>query len=417
MLDACAYTLPAAQLIEKWCHKAAVRLSTLPPEHPLFKLVKASANKRIVRHKSPLHNLMQIFKLDPNPISKISIAVRNPLDTNSTLFQISIAGSKEDSKTEDSNAREVYKIYSDGSEINGKVGAAAVILKPGHPTRTLHYHLGSDAEHTVQEAELVGLLLGMHLIKTENKGKTSFALGTDNQGALKTLKTDLRQPGQKLALKCLDTAMKMRKKRGKDKYSLTLRWTAGHTGIKGNEKADREAKIAAAGHTSEKSHLPPLLRRKLTINPTALIRKYNKDAKEKWKTKWKSSLRGKKLAELDTTTPSDTLLKIISNRKLTRKESSLLTQICIGHIPLNGYLYKIKRVDNPRCPACGAAVETVHHFLFTCRSYAYMRWPLEQRSKGPLTLKRIFSDHKLTRQLVNYIDATERFAQNGEQLS
>ncbi|KAN0109637.1 hypothetical protein V8E52_009074 [Russula decolorans] len=64
--------------------------------------------------------------------------------------------------------------------------------------------------------------------------------------------------------------------------------------------------------------------------------------------------------------------------------------------------------------ALGAAVETVQHFLFTCRSYAYMRWPLEQKCKGPLTLKKILSDHKLTEQLISYIDATERFTHNGE---
>ena len=65
------------------------------------------------------------------------------------------------------------------------------------------------------------------------------------------------------------------------------------------------------------------------------------------------------MVELDASTPSDTFLKLISGHKLARKASSLLTQICTGHIPLNGYLYKFKRVDNPRCPACRAAVETV----------------------------------------------------------
>jgi hypothetical protein len=120
------------------------------------------------------------------------------------------------------------------------------------------------------------------------------------------------------------------------------------------------------------------------------------------------------MAAIDDSTPSDTFLKLISGSKLMHKDSSILTQLCTGHIPLNGYLYKFKRVDNPRCPACGAAVETVQHFLFTCRSYAYMRWPLEQKCKGTLTLKKILSDHKLTAQLVSYINAMECFSKNGE---
>ena len=39
-LDACACTIPAKQLAEKWCHSVAVRLSTLPPARPLYKMVK-----------------------------------------------------------------------------------------------------------------------------------------------------------------------------------------------------------------------------------------------------------------------------------------------------------------------------------------------------------------------------------------
>jgi hypothetical protein len=43
-----------------------------------------------------------------------------------------------------------------------------------------------------------------------------------------------------------------------------------------------------------------------------------------------------------------------------------------------------------------------------------MRWPLEQKCKGTLTLKKILADTKLTEQLVNYIDATDRFSPSSE---
>ena len=81
-LDACAYTFPAVQLAEKWCLKVAVWLATLPLQHPLYKLVNASANCMVIRHKSPLHNLMQIFKLKPKTITKIAGVVRNPMEAN-----------------------------------------------------------------------------------------------------------------------------------------------------------------------------------------------------------------------------------------------------------------------------------------------------------------------------------------------
>jgi ribonuclease HI len=352
---------------------------------------------------------MQTYKLNPDTTAKIEVAVRNPLKANSTPFRISIADSKELSKAESSAATETIKIYTDGSVINNKVGAAAVLMKPGKPPQVLHYYLGSETKHTIHEAELVGLCMGAHFIKTEKKGRTSFALGADSQAAIKTLTTNLIQPAQHIALNLLKTTAQIQEKRGSNKYSLTLRWTAGHVGIEGNERADKEAKIAAGGTTSDRKLLPPFLRRNLVTNPIALKQHHNKTIKHKWKTKWRSSQRGAKMVVLDETTPSSTFLNTISGHKLTRKASSTLAQLRIGHIPLNSYLYKFKLVDNRRCPACGAAAESIHHFLITCPTYRYERWPLQQKCKRTLTLKMLLTDNNLTEHLINYIEATKRF--------
>ena len=40
-----------------------------------------------------------------------------------------------------------------------------------------------------------------------------------------------------------------------------------------------------------------------------------------------------------------------------------------------------------------------------------MRWPLMQKCKGTLMVKKILLDSKLTVQLINYIDAMECFEQ------
>ena len=414
-LDACANTIPAPQIAEKWCFRAAVRLATLPPEHPLYKPVRASASKQIKRHKAPLHNLMQIFQLIPNKTEKISVAVRNPLDANKIPLRISIAKDKEKSKEEDANATETVKVYTDGSKIDGKIGAAAVLLRPGQRPRTIHFHLGKETKHTMKEAELVGVLMGLHLIKTEKAGKVSFALGTDDRKAIgETLTSDLVQPGQKIAMEAIKTASQIQRRCRPVGQLLTLRWTAGHAGIPGNERADREAKKAARGLTSDTKLLPPLLRRKLTFNSAALKEKHLNNIYTKWKTEWRSSPRGIKMKTLDDSTPSNTFLNLICNNKLTRKESSFLTQLCTEHIPLNSYLYKFKLVDSPRCPACGAVSETTHHFLFTCPTYAYERWPLQQKCKGTLSLKKIMTDRKLVRALLRYVTATERFKRSSE---
>jgi ribonuclease HI len=144
----------------------------------------------------------------------------------------------------------------------------------------LHYYLGPDAEHTVHEAELVGILLGIHLLSMEKKGKMTTMLGVDNQVAIKAFESQLRKPGHHLARKALQIAIQIKKKRKKNNHMLTIRWTAGHEGLEGNELADREAKEAAKGSSSDTKQLPSYLRRPLLINPAALKMAHNAKLKK-----------------------------------------------------------------------------------------------------------------------------------------
>src|SRR6266702_4756810 len=147
---------------------------TLPPEHPLHTPAKKCATKMVKRHKSLLHKLMQAFNIKPSLFETISTTGGNPARADIRPFKLDIAKNKDASIMADTEGNEKVKIYSDGSAQNGKVGAAAVLVRPGKKPRTLHYHLGTTEHHTVFEAELVGLILGLHLIKTEKTSRTTF---------------------------------------------------------------------------------------------------------------------------------------------------------------------------------------------------------------------------------------------------
>jgi hypothetical protein len=211
------------------------------------------------------------------------------------------------------------------------------------------------------------MLLGIHLAdKAIAKGSTC-AIGVDSQAAVLTLQSDLRSPGQHLAREIIRIANCIQKRVKKNNYKLTFRWTAGHEGIEGNEAVDKEAKKAAEGHTSDFDSLPPYLRRPLLINPSAIKQYHAAKLKEKWTNVWRNSSRGASFLKLDKTTPSKNFLSRLSNPALSRKASSLITQLAITHIPLNAYLERFKRTDSARCPACGEAEETVEHFILECR--------------------------------------------------
>jgi ribonuclease HI len=413
-LDALTYLLPAALTIDKVCHRAYTRLTMLPADHPLFPLINSGTVRRVKRHRAPIHNLRNLYDHEPRRIEKIPSAARDPAQIGKLPFEISIAESRSDSIEEAGNAEEEIQIFTDGSSMEGRVGAAAITLQQGKITSALHFHLGPDTEHTVHEAELVGILLAIHIIDKEAAGSITFAIGVDNQAAMKIFSSDLRIPGQHLAREILRRAAHAQKKKGKANRRITLRWTAGHEGIEGNEMADEEAKKAAKGLTSDKPSLPSYLRKELLINPAAVRQKHNEKLKKIWSESWRKSDRGSKLATLDVTTPSKGFLKRISNAKLDRKAASVISQLIISHVPLNAYLARFKKVDNARCPACGALKEDIVHFLLTCPSYAYERWKLKQqvkKKKKPFTLQTLLVEPDLTIPLANFIDETKRFKQ------
>jgi len=411
-LDACAFLLPLSLMVEKWSFRAAVRLASSPPEHPLYKPVKHTYSKNAKRHRSPLHLLLDSASLNPKMIEKIPAKPRNPALTGKLPFTVSIALSKESSVAEDRHAQESVRIYTDGSAHNGKVGAAAVMIQPEQPHRILHYHLGTDKQHTVHEAENIGILLALHLIITERSRNRSFAIGTDNQAALEAFNSNLKSPAHHISREALRLGNMISKRSRGRNFALTLRWSAGHAGIPGNELADKEAKKAARGMTSDKNLLPPYLRRDLLTNPSAVIQHKNSEIKQKWNKKWKESKRARNLAKLGYNAPTINLVRIISNANIPRRSASLVMQLLLNHIPLNSYLHRFKTIDSARCPACGAVPETARHFLMECPIYAHERWILEKglkKNRKALMMRNLLGDAESIGLLITYIGATHRF--------
>jgi ribonuclease HI len=187
------------------------------------------------------------------------------------------------------NANKEIQVFSDGSALGGKVGAATVLIRKDRPDCILHYHLGPETKHMVHEAELVGMVLALHLISTEKCNATSYSIVVDNQAALKAFASDMHSLGHHLACEFLLLMNHLLKSRNKHKFRLTLRWTVRHCGIPGNEKADRKAKKVAGRITSDAKTLPLYLRKPLLTNPTVAKRKFNDNFIKRWKSDWTKS--------------------------------------------------------------------------------------------------------------------------------
>jgi ribonuclease HI len=101
-------------------------------------------------------------------------------------------------------------------------------------------------------------------------------IGLDSQVAIQALDSELTNPGHHLAAEALQIASHLQNRLGTTKYSLIIRWTVGHVGIVGNEKADREAKRAASRLSSDSKDLPKYVRKNIKHSVSALRQANNK---------------------------------------------------------------------------------------------------------------------------------------------
>jgi hypothetical protein len=184
VLDAHANLMPMNVLIDKVRCRAALRLATLPRAHPLFPFVKKAARRRVRRHPTPLHELMGDFKIRPEEIESVGPGA---MDSKwKPTFRTTVAESREEAIRMDEDDSAAVQVYTDGSGKDGKVGAAAVLYRNGRLKSSLRFLLGAAKDHTVPEAEGVGLVLGMELIRAESSvGRASMA--ADNMGAIARL--------------------------------------------------------------------------------------------------------------------------------------------------------------------------------------------------------------------------------------
>ena len=98
----------------------------------------------------------------------------------------------------------VAVIYTDGLGHNKKIGAAAVILVNRMEIQTLHYHLSSETEHTVYEAEAIAVILVLHILTTLKRKLKKVTIGTDNQVVLMGLWNQRSKPSHYLLDKIQD---------------------------------------------------------------------------------------------------------------------------------------------------------------------------------------------------------------------
>ena len=380
--------------------QATTRMQSLPSKHPIHEWLTNALRTRTacISHRSNFENTLQQFPYTCEKIETIETHIRPPWWTPTA--KIKIETTKDNAKdlhneTQIHADETIVTIYTDGSGIDGKMGAAAYNLGTNEAS---HQHLGNEAQFNVYTAELSALHLAVKQLRNHSESQIG-RIYTDSQAGIKAIDHPRRQSGQTIIKDVLDSVEEIANEN--TNLQIEIIWIPGHAEIEGNERADMEAKKAATDPTLSRPHNYKPLK-------SARVRHIKALAKKQWHTTWsgntKSATALRHIMRGQKTNSGPKLYNAITNRN----EAAKIAQLRTGHCGLNRYLNRFGIKNSPYCQ-CGYGKETVEHYLLECRNYREERKRLRKEvGGGNMRLGRLLGDIKLIKYTLEYITATDR---------
>ena len=304
-MDTHAYILPIDILFCKLLYHVAIHLLSLPTAHPLAHCTHSASQCKVKHHLSPIHHLVNFAGLDPKDIETISLVRRSP--GYNPVFKSVMPPLKEVALPFAilTNETSPVHVYSNSSRFEGGIGASALLYVNNPLARSLQFFLGTAQEHTIYEAEGVGLILSLHLLHGLMWQLThTTVLCMDSQAVIKVLNNQHSHSGHYLLDAIHLAAERLHTKQdgiinhnehiqtigAGDQWKgdsmgvidLQIHWVPGHCDFVPNERADEEAKLAIQGSSSDAIFLPPLLHKKLPLSISTLHQENSVKLKKRW---------------------------------------------------------------------------------------------------------------------------------------
>lgn len=206
---------------------------------------------------------------------------------------------------------------------------------------------------SIKSIEMIAIMVAIK--QAIEKGQTKITIFTDSLSSVKSLENAKKIPGNKyyenyIGKLCCDN----------QQANINIVWVPAHTGIIGNEIADKLAK--SARHNLQG----------IFMEPTEIV----KEVKKKMQSNWAEYYR---CATVD---KGAHLAKITNHRPATepwflrvKMQSNYIKTICrimTGHAYNDKTLHLMRKTETDKCKYC-QEIDTNDHILFTCKGYSVTR--------------------------------------------
>ena len=264
-----------------------------------------------------------------------------------------------------------HTIYTDGSKINGQVGAAVVIFDNNPPEvspsiKPLIHTYKLDDKCSVFQAELIAIYKAVSLATTNGM---DCIIHSDSQAAIEGISNP--QSTNNIILGIKECA------RSSPDRHVCVKWVRGHAGVKGNEAADHAAKNAAMSSLEPSYSKPPISHFKALSRRLTAI---------KWDKAWKQSCKG----QVTRTFLDDINL---TYNKPTLDFDYHTTQFLTGHGEFACHLSKFNPI--PQACECGE-IESSNHILRKCTRRHHLTIPFRvKHTIGDNSFNKIIKDKEI----------------------
>ena len=338
---------PCRIIVDQW--KGLARLQQKSILHvvkdlsPHHKLPSSREPLERVNRNLPPHKQIQ------TPIINKELLGKENKNVEPTLLKLSAL------ETIDSYYKDWLHVYTDGSAFKASVNAgySAIICHPDGNQTKISDACGSFCSNFVAEKEAITQSVKHinNMFETQSN-QTSIVIFTDSLSTLQALESEAG--GDKYLT---NLTLEIDRLICNHDVQVVLQWIPGHTGIGGNEAADKLAKQGAAQPQPE-----------VPATYDTAVRMIKSNFKEEWLNGWIRNTTGRALYNyMSTPKPKDPI------NLLKRGEQSTIFRLRTGHVPLNGHLSRIKKNFSSQCPLCKFPNETVEHHLLHCDKLKELR--------------------------------------------